>query len=260
MASALALTFHGVTADLLPSGLREVPSILRYTLSPQTLTWILNRIRPESCSTGAGMASVPGGESVVLTFDDGFRSDYEVVFKALIARRLKATFFVTTGNVGREGYVTWDQLQEMASAGMEIGSHGLTHRNLLSLGSDEARGEVRCSKEALEGRLGTSVVSFAPVGGHYERWMVEEAWSSGYRVFASMVPGRTTLRPGTMFMRRNFVQAHHGAGHLGRLLRGDRLTLLGGRVRYELLRASRRIIGLKRYQRVRSFVLRKPVS
>lgn len=251
MTAVLALTFHGVSPELLPPGLRAAPTVLRYTLSPETLERILNRLRPEICCTPAGLEQVSDGNFVALTFDDGFSSDFEVVFPALISRGLKAAFFVTAENAGREGYVTWDQLRAMSSAGMEIGSHGLTHRDLVSLRPEEVRREIRHSREILEQRLGIAVASFAPVGGHHARWMVDEARSAGYRVFSSTVPGRTVVRPGMLFLRRNYVQAHHGEAHFERLLQGDGLTFFGIRARYEVLSKARRMLGARVYDRIR---------
>lgn len=256
MAVILALTFHGVSPELLPPDLRAVPTVLRYTLSQETLERILNRLRPESCCTPSGLAKVAEGDVVALTFDDGYRSDFEVVFPALISRGLKATFFVTSDNVGREGYVTWDQLRIMSAAGMEIGSHGLTHRDLVSLRPAEVRPEIRDSREILEKQLGKAVASFAPVGGHHSRWMLDEVRLAGYRVFSSTVPGRTVLRPGMLFLRRNYVQAHHGESHFERLLQGDGLTFFGSRARYEVLTKARRILGARVYDHLRLQLLR----
>ena len=58
---------------------------------------------------------------------------------------------------------------------MEIGSHGLTHEYLTTMAPREAIREIRESKASIEQTLGLEVTSFAPVGGHFRRWMVEEA-------------------------------------------------------------------------------------
>ena len=64
-------------------------------------------------------------------------------FPALIELGLRATFFVVPTLVGTPGYVTWAQLREMAAAGMEIGSHSLTHPFLHDLDARRPPPRVR---------------------------------------------------------------------------------------------------------------------
>ena len=61
-------------------------------------------------------------KSIGLTFDDGYADIYESVFPILKKYRMTATFYVVKLTEDRKpGYVTWEQLREMAAAGMEIG-------------------------------------------------------------------------------------------------------------------------------------------
>lgn len=53
------------------------------------------------------------GRSVLLTFDDGYRDNYDLAFPALRRRRLEATFFVTTGFLDRPRVPWWDELAWM---------------------------------------------------------------------------------------------------------------------------------------------------
>src|SRR5690606_3850876 len=64
---------------------------------------------------------------VLVTFDDGHASNYEVAFPALAGHGMRADFFVNPANVGSPGFATWAQLREMSDAGMSIQSHGYDH-------------------------------------------------------------------------------------------------------------------------------------
>src|SRR5262245_4406196 len=64
---------------------------------------------------------------VVITFDDGSASDYEVAAPLLAQRGFGATFYVVPGRLGREGSMTEAQVAELSRAGFEIGSHSMTH-------------------------------------------------------------------------------------------------------------------------------------
>lgn len=100
-----------------------------------------------------------GGSFFCLSFDDGCASDYTEAFPALLELGFRATFFVVPTLVGAPGYVTWPQLREMAAAGMEIGSHSLTHPFLHELDADGLRHEFGESRRMLEDRLGAPVRS-----------------------------------------------------------------------------------------------------
>ena len=50
--------------------------------------------------------------------------------------------------------MTWEQLREMQASGMEIGSHGVSHRMLAKVSADDIRAEIFGSKESLERELG----------------------------------------------------------------------------------------------------------
>ncbi len=137
--------------------------------------------------------------SVVVTFDDGYRSVLEEA--AIVLRRLSfvATVFVTTSFVGRSVRVgsedgdsaalSWDDLRALADEGWEIGSHTVTHPRLTTLGPDEVRTEVRESKARIEAELGRPCVSFAYPWGVVDENVEREVRGAGYEV-AFTVPRR----------------------------------------------------------------------
>lgn len=67
---------------------------------------------------------------IILTFDDGYADSYVNVFPTLKDYGFVGTFFIIAwrAEFNSEGYLTWEQVQELAQNGMEIGSHSLTHR------------------------------------------------------------------------------------------------------------------------------------
>ena len=92
-----------------------------------------------------------GAPAVALSFDDGHASNVDVALPMLLERDLDALFFVTSGFVGaRPHFVDAPMLRELAAAGMSVGGHGRTHRFFDDLGAEEALGELRDAREALE--------------------------------------------------------------------------------------------------------------
>lgn len=92
--------------------------------------------------------------------------------------------------------MTWDQLREMRAAGMEVGSHGVSHRILAKLAPAEMAMEVQESKRTLERELGPPVeVLSYPVGGpdSYDEQVIGVAKQAGFRMACNYVTGVNRL-------------------------------------------------------------------
>ncbi|MCX8066281.1 MAG: polysaccharide deacetylase family protein [Anaerolineae bacterium] len=146
---------------------------------------------------------------IVLTFDDGWREQYEVAFPLLQRYGMRATFFVTTSFIGYSRFMTWEELAELRDAGMEIASHGRKHLNLADADDKEAWREIARSKGALEEKLGISVVSFAYPYGAYRKGLPAMLERAGYRI-AVGVGGTPVHRfGGRYYLRRMEVSGFH---------------------------------------------------
>lgn len=119
---------------------------------------------------------------VAITFDDGWREQYEVAFPILQKYGMRATFFVSTSYIGYPRFMNWEELAEMQEAGMEIASHGRKHISLVEADDKEAWREIALSKEKLEEELGVPVVSFAYPFGGYRRGLPAMLERAGYRI------------------------------------------------------------------------------
>lgn len=148
------------------------------------MDWLLTR-----GYTGVALADVLSNEPerlpaspVVLTFDDGYADLFRHAWPELARRGFRATVFVVTCSIG--GLNSWDagaglapmplldadQIREMASAGIEFGAHGRTHRDLTRLPSEQLELEIAGSRRDLAELLGAPVASFAyPYGSFDER-------------------------------------------------------------------------------------------
>lgn len=130
--------------------------------------------------------AIPEGGDVVLTFDGGWASDYEIVLPILRKRKLRALFFVTTSLVGEPGRVTWDQLNEMATMGMVIGAHGHSHRHFTDMSISYQRLEFELAHDQLVERIRMQATAFSFPGGRYFRGCAALAGHYGFtHCFAS---------------------------------------------------------------------------
>lgn len=134
----------------------------------------------------------------VLTFDDGFRSAYTVVFPLIQRYRAKMTVFVYTDWIGKtRTALSWAQLRAMAQSGLvEIASHTVTHtyprRLRRALKGDAYRQRVlwefAVSKQVLEQRLGVPIHGLAYPGGQVDETLKHLARAAGYQWAVTINP------------------------------------------------------------------------
>jgi peptidoglycan/xylan/chitin deacetylase (PgdA/CDA1 family) len=143
--------------------------------------------------------------SAVVTFDDGWKSQYEVAWPIMKKYGYPFTMFIYTegvrgGSLGGGEAITWEQLADMRDNGVDIEGHSATHQDLreghtitLISGGKRTRtkvtgpqyeewmqNEVVGSKQLLEQRLGIKVNCFAVPFGNYNEHVKDIARNSGY--------------------------------------------------------------------------------
>jgi len=156
---------------------------------------------------------------VALTFDDGRSSDYEIAFPFLLEAGLPAEFFVNTANVGKKGFLSWQQMSAMQSAGMSFQSHGHDHVDLARLPPREKERQLKLSKQLLEARLGRDVEFLAVPYGCLSAEVVKVAVDAGYRAVCTSWSWPT--QSGGNLVNRVVVYAHTSPNGFKRLLSGN---------------------------------------
>src|SRR3954447_11970455 len=193
--AATFLCYHSVAG--------EGPRYL--TVSPQLFASHLDLFEERGLQTGdletleALTAGEPVSPSVFLTFDDGFRDNYETVLPLLRERGMRAFVFVLPPLVDAGApllwpevaadaerhpqtmrSVTWEMLGEMAEGGFEVGAHTLTHPHLTELDDEALRDELSDSRARVRARLG-SCETFAYPFGHWSPRVAAAVADCGFR-------------------------------------------------------------------------------
>src|SRR6266571_438713 len=114
-----------------------------------------------------------GTRAVAVTFDDGY-VDFLDGLDVLREVGATATLYVCPGHIGDRmalgPLLSWDQVREVAAAGIEIGNHSLRHHPLDVLPEPVLDKEIRESSQRLAEELGAPARSFAyPHGYHSGR-------------------------------------------------------------------------------------------
>jgi len=147
------------------------------TLSQENYTPLsLTQLKRHMLSPNEPLPAKP----IVLTFDDGYLDNYTNAFPVLQKYSMKASFEIITGMVGEPNRMTIPQIREMEAAGMDFGSHTVTHRPLGELTYKEATTELIKSKADLEQIIGKPVDFIAYPCGSYTSETVNIARQAGY--------------------------------------------------------------------------------
>lgn len=137
-------------------------------------------------------------KSVVIQFDDGYRSVYENAYPVLRELGYPFTVFLPTEAIDRDygDYVTWAMVADMAAHGVTFGAHGVRHLRLglPASGEDDAAYRRRIQKELVGSARTLAARGYPPRWvaypyGEYNREVLEEAVKAGYVLGFSQDPG-----------------------------------------------------------------------
>jgi peptidoglycan/xylan/chitin deacetylase (PgdA/CDA1 family) len=176
------LMYHGIRrsyCDELPPGWSR-----KHAIDAAAFTQQLDLIGARgSRSLKLSDLDLPGlpERSLLITFDDGHLSDYQIAAPELQGRGLSAAFFITWSYLGRPGYLSRGQVRELRAQSFEIGAHGLSHKRLTQMGPAELWREALDSKRRLEDLIGESIANFAIPSGSYNDLVLQTLWAAGYR-------------------------------------------------------------------------------
>lgn len=137
---------------------------------------------------GTIAAALESGEAlpprtVAISVDDAYSSVFTRAFPLLQQKGLPFTLFVATDPVdeGLDGYMTWDQLRELAAAGVEIGSQAVSHPHMPDQSALRNRRELVRSADRLEAELGARPALFAYPYGEASAEIMRLAQEAGYQ-------------------------------------------------------------------------------
>lgn len=141
-------------------------------------------------------------KAVMLTFDDGYADNYAVAAPILRKYGFTGTFYIVTDLVGAEGYMNWDQVRDLETMGMEIGSHTASHPDLTLLSIDRLQQELAGSAAVLGQQIGHPVYWFCYPAGAFDKNVLEQVWGAGYLTALTTLPGEIQLSDHTLTLPR----------------------------------------------------------
>jgi peptidoglycan/xylan/chitin deacetylase (PgdA/CDA1 family) len=153
-------------------------------------------------------------KSIVITIDDGFKSTYTLAYSVLKKYNFPATLFLYTNFIEKNNSsLTWEEIREMTKNNIEIGSHTLSHCNLLKYKKNEnyetylarIRREIFLSKEILESKIGSKVKFFAYPYGAYCPIIKNLVIQAGYEGILNANSMNNTLTADPFSLNRQII-------------------------------------------------------
>ena len=128
-------------------------------------------------------------KSLLLTFDDGYLDNHRLAFPLLKKYGFRASFFISASALDEEGMMGESEIADLKAGGMEIGSHGFTHRILTGKSRLFLNRELEGSRELLEKRLNFRVDFYSLPRGYAPSGLTKEGKRAGYRGICTSIPG-----------------------------------------------------------------------
>lgn len=194
--------------------------------------------------------------NVVLTFDDGEKSIITRALPLLQQHGFTAMVFITTGWIGKQGYMSGDDLRRLVDQGWALGTHGVSHDYLTEMDSHDLREELEQSRDTLMEILGGAPVEHMSVpGGRINADVVMAARRAGYRSVSTSLMGPHGRRPNPYRVRRMMILRHWDMVRFDRIVKEQRSEHLLLQARQAGLQAAKSALGTRGYEVVRKVAI-----
>lgn len=189
------LVYHSVA----PHTAKQSPAQRFYDVAPESLAKQLRYLHDNGFTViglnflddALQQTILLSSKPVVLTFDDGWESQFQYAYPLLQKYNYTATFFIFSRAIDHEPFLTWDQIKTMDAGGMTIGGHTRTHPYLLDIAANPValRREIIGGKSVVENRIGHPINLFAYPYGQYNDQIIEIVKEAGYESARSAYKG-----------------------------------------------------------------------
>ena len=107
-------------------------------------------------------------KKILITIDDAFSSFYEIAWPYLKKKKIPFILFVSTASVGKNGYMTWDQIKELEREKTAyIGNHSHKHDYMVDLKNSEFIDDINTASSIFKKELGYNPIYFSYPFGEY---------------------------------------------------------------------------------------------
>jgi len=125
---------------------------------------------------------------VCIMLDDGFRGIWDNR-EFFYENKLRPTVFLAVDLIGKEGFLTPDEILELQEHGFIFECHSWSHTNLVEKTDEELEHELLDSKEYLSNLLKKDVTEICLPIGYFSQHLIKKCKDYGYKEIYSSIPG-----------------------------------------------------------------------
>lgn len=154
-------------------------------------------------------------KSVVITFDDGYRSILTNALPILKEFGFSAALFVNIYFIERKWpkrlychdweTLSWDEVRKLYEEGMLIGSHAVSHKKLTEFNVKELKREIIASKELIEKNIQGKINTFSYPHGSFNEKVIEILKKSNYTCACSSIEGTNDSQSNLFALKRTEI-------------------------------------------------------
>jgi peptidoglycan/xylan/chitin deacetylase (PgdA/CDA1 family) len=135
-------------------------------------------------------ARLPAGKPIVITFDNGYHSQYAEALPVLRKMGWVADENIQlSGLPPSQGGLTNGEIKAMVNAGWELDTQGISHADLITLDAQELHYQIATARKTIQRRYGVPVNWFCYPSGHYDATVINAVRAAGYVGSTTVIPG-----------------------------------------------------------------------
>lgn len=182
---------------------------------------------------------------ILLTFDDGYSCNFDIVMDMLEKYSVTAIFFVISDYLGKPGYLNKSQLKKMAEKNFIIGSHTVSHADCSKLNFEDFTHELQESKRSLEKIIQKEIKYFSfPYGREFKNF--EKRFFNTYQFYFNSKPGLYDEKKNVI--NRYPLNSLSKSDSIKKIFTQDYYYILGYAVSYRIKELIKSILPLRLYQ------------
>lgn len=186
-----------------------------YTLKIDELRWQMQYLKDNNykiISLNSLIEKIKNNEkidykTIVITFDDGHRDNFINAYPILIQYNYPATIFLSTGLLGDNKMLSWDEIKQMYNNGIDFEPHTQNHVRLTQLNDDQIKEEILKSKQDIEHNLNKKCLSFAYPWGSFNKNIIKILKELGFNSAVTVKYGFANKNSNLYELPRNSIDS-----------------------------------------------------
>ncbi len=249
------LEYHDLSGDLEGNKTFHSPYVLLTDKFGEQMRW-LHHNGYQTLTIDDLYCHSATGKSVVLTFDDGHISNYNLAYPVLKQFKFVATFFIVPESIGQKNYLQEGHIIEMHKNGMNFESHSLTHPFLISMSKNNLLEELIKSRMEIKNIINSEVNHFSVPYGFYNKDVIDCVRESGYKSmttedFGYYMPNDDLFK----IFPRFTIKSQICMNKFPAIIKRQKLKLLSDYFKANIIQCSKDLLGCRNYIRTKSFLL-----